>query len=71
MRLLILLTFIASLAGCAHTQNCPPPPAPKIIDTGCLWIKPMTASNADTPKTKREIIEHEIARQKNCGGAAK
>lgn len=68
MRLLILLT-VALLAGCVH--ECPAPPAPKIVDTGCLWVKPMTASSADTDATKREVIEHEIARQKNCSPEAK
>jgi hypothetical protein len=63
MRLLILLTF-AVLAGCAH--ECPPPPAPRIVDTSCSWVKPETASPADTPETKREVIGYELARQKNC-----
>lgn len=62
MRLLIALA-IAALPGCAHV--CPPA-APRVIDTGCAWAKPMTASSADTPDTKREIIAYELARQKNC-----
>jgi hypothetical protein len=72
MRLLILLTFMALtapvLSGCA--QNCPPPPAPRIVDTACAWVTPMTAASADTSETKREIIAYELARQKNCPGTA-
>ncbi|NIE67485.1 hypothetical protein [Burkholderia sp. Ax-1719] len=69
MRILILLTLIAALAGCAH--DCPAPAAPRIIDTSCSWLSPMTASSADTPETKREVIAYEAARQKNCGGTPK
>ncbi len=65
MRILILLA-VATLAGCAH--ECPPPPAPRIVDTSCSWVTAMTADAADTAATKREIIAYEIARQKNCAG---
>lgn len=63
MRLLIVIAAAAQLAGC---QICPPAPPARIVDTGCLWVKPMTASPADTPETKREILEHELARRANC-----
>lgn len=39
-----------------------------IVDTGCDWTKPLTASTADTPDTKREILAFDLARQKNCPG---
>ncbi|MBB2928404.1 hypothetical protein [Paraburkholderia silvatlantica] len=68
MRILILL-IVAMLAGCAH--DCPAPPAPRIVDTSCSWLSPMSASSADTPETKREVIAYEIARQKNCPQVAK
>lgn len=63
MRPLIVIAAAALLAGC---QSCPPAPPARIVDTGCLWVKPMTASPADTPETKREILEHELARRANC-----
>ncbi|MBJ9964508.1 hypothetical protein [Burkholderia seminalis] len=63
MRMLIAAAAAALLAGC---QTCPTMPAPRVVDTGCLWIKPMTASPDDTPETKREILAHELARQANC-----
>lgn len=56
MRIIILC---ALLAGCA-------PAAPEIVDTGCAWALPMTASTADTPATKREILNYEVTRQANC-----
>jgi hypothetical protein len=62
MRLPILLTVV--LAGCA--TQCPAPPPPRIVDTACAWLTPMTADTADTAATKREVIAYEIARQKNC-----
>ncbi|UIY60090.1 hypothetical protein [Burkholderia cepacia] len=68
MRLLIAIAAAALLAGC---QTCPSAPPARIIDTGCLWVKPMTASPADTPETKREILEHELARRTNCPTAQK
>lgn len=54
------------LAGC---QTCPTVPPARVVDTGCLWVKPMTASVADTPETKRQILEHELARRANCSSA--
>ncbi|POZ81559.1 MULTISPECIES: hypothetical protein [Burkholderia] len=55
------------LAGC---QTCPTVPPARIVDTACLWVKPMTASPADTPETKREILEYELARRVNCRTSA-
>ncbi|HEM8998808.1 TPA: hypothetical protein U2T46_000843 [Burkholderia cenocepacia] len=60
-------TMIAAAALLAGCQTCPPAPPARVVDTGCLWIKPMTASPADTSETKREILAYELARQKNCG----
>ncbi|WP_175806487.1 hypothetical protein [Burkholderia cenocepacia] len=59
-------TMIAAAALLAGCQTCPPVPPARVVDTGCLWVKPMTASPADTPETKREILAYELARQKNC-----
>ncbi|MFM0300025.1 hypothetical protein PQQ99_07845 [Paraburkholderia sediminicola] len=66
MRLSILI--VIALAGCA---TCPPPPAPRVVDTACSWVTPMTADASDTAATKREIIAYEIARQKNCPAGKK
>ncbi|WP_412021551.1 hypothetical protein [Burkholderia cepacia] len=62
MRILIAAAAAALLAGC---QTCPPAP-PRVVDTACAWVMPMTASTADTSETKREILAYELARQKNC-----
>ncbi|WP_175770581.1 hypothetical protein [Burkholderia anthina] len=55
------------LAGC---QACPTAPSARVVDTGCSWVMPMTASTSDTPETKREILAYELARQKNCASPA-
>ncbi|MGN8190268.1 hypothetical protein ACTJLD_30220 [Burkholderia sp. 22088] len=68
MRILIAIAAAAVLAGC-HT--CPSVPPARIVDTGCLWVKPMTASPADTPETKREILQYELTRRANCSTAQK
>ncbi|MCA8026403.1 hypothetical protein [Burkholderia cepacia] len=59
-------TMIAAAALLAGCQTCPTAPAPRVVDTACTWVMPMTASTADTPETKREILAYELARQKNC-----
>lgn len=65
----IVSTHSALLVGCA---SCPPTPEPKtvvetrVIDTGCDWTRTITASAADTPETKRQIIAHNDARAANC-----
>lgn len=55
------------LAGCA-TQPAPTPQTVYVTRTvkDCSWLPVMTASAADTPATKREIIGYETARQANC-----
>ncbi|MCA8075394.1 hypothetical protein [Burkholderia cepacia] len=59
----MMLAAAALLAGC---QTCPTAPTARVVDTACSWVMPMTASMADTPETKREILAYELARQKNC-----
>ncbi|MDN7893244.1 hypothetical protein QZM93_32045 [Burkholderia cepacia] len=59
-------TMIAAAALLAGCQTCPPVPPARVIDTACTWVMPLTASTADTPETKREILAYELARQKNC-----
>jgi hypothetical protein len=52
------------LAGCAQ---CPQPaPVTRVIDTACDWVKPITASLADTPDTLRQVLAHDQAIRKNC-----
>lgn len=62
----VIIAAAVLLAGC---QTCPTVP-PRIVDTACSWVMPMTASASDTPETKREILAYELARQKNCPSAA-
>lgn len=66
---LCALTIV--LFGCA--TSCPPAPAPviqtRIVDTACNWVKPISASAADTIETRREVLAHDLAVQKNCGSA--
>ncbi|VWD61027.1 hypothetical protein BLA18628_07220 [Burkholderia aenigmatica] len=59
-------TMIAAAALLAGCQTCPPAPPARVVDTGCSWVIPMTASTADTPETKREILAYELARRANC-----
>lgn len=61
MRAMIVMAVL--LTGC---QTCPTTPAPRVVDTACSWVMPMTASTADTAWTKREILAYELARRKNC-----
>ncbi|RQS22467.1 hypothetical protein [Burkholderia sp. Bp8995] len=62
-----MIAAAALLAGC---QSCPTAPPPRVVDTACSWVMPLTASTADTVETKREILAYEIARQKNCPRSA-
>lgn len=71
MRSLMLILFLIALVALAGCQVAPPAPAPRVVDTACSWVVPMTADSADTAATKREIIAYEIARQKNCPPEAK
>lgn len=63
------MTICCALAinGCATT---PQPPqivtVPKIVDTACDWVKPISASASDTLETKRQILAHDLALAKNC-----
>jgi phosphate-selective porin len=68
MRTLNLALLIGLLAACAAQQASAPCTPVYVTRTvkDCSWLPQMTASAADTPDTKREIIAYEIARQKNC-----
>ena len=59
------LALAGTLTGC---QTCPAPTVlpGKVIDTACNWVKPITASASDTPDTKKQILAHDLAVQKNC-----
>jgi hypothetical protein len=61
-------TVLVALAGCA--ASCPPPAPlpPKVIDTSCVSLPPLTIAASDTDETKREVIAYEIARKKKCSG---
>lgn len=59
---ILLVTVLTGCAACVPQ----PPPEPRVIDTSCLWVKELTFSKADTPETKRQIIEHDKALRENC-----
>lgn len=64
----IAILLAAVLAGCA--AECPKPspevPRTKVVDTACSWVKPISASQADTLETKQQILAHDLAVSKNC-----
>lgn len=68
MRTIAILLVSVALGACA--ADCPKPapviPKTRIEDTACSWVKPLTASPADTIDTKRQILAHDLALSKNC-----
>lgn len=62
------ICFALAIAGCATTTPQPPQTVTvtKVVDTACDWVKPITASKADTDDTKRQILAHDLAISKNC-----
>lgn len=71
MRAMLICSAVA-IAGCATTAPTPQPPqtviVTKVVDTACDWVRPITASKADTAETKRQILAHDLAVAKNCPG---
>jgi hypothetical protein len=63
-RLAILMSCALAIAGCATTPT--PEPSVRVIDTACDWVKPITASAADSYETKQQIYAHDLAYMKNC-----
>lgn len=69
---ILSLITASSLSACAAA---PAPCAsiaapPKIVDTACSWVRPLSASAADTDATKREILAHDLAWRANCAKPA-
>lgn len=64
MRVLLLLPFLAACA--AQQQTAPQVQYVTRVVKDCSWAPQLTATSADTPATKREIIAYETARQTNC-----
>ena len=69
MRAILILLATLALAACA--ANCPKPqaavvPTTRIVDTACSWVKPITATPADTFETKQQILAHDKAFAANC-----
>lgn len=55
------------LSACGGELASPAQPAPpRVTDTACDWVGPMTFSANDTPTTKEEILAYEMARRRNC-----
>lgn len=57
------------VAACTTQPTAPPTQYVTRTVTECSWAPQLTASAADTPTTKREIIAYEKARQTNCQNA--
>lgn len=68
MRYSIIAFIVAWLTACGSPcpQQVPAIPSTRIIDTACSWVKPITASPDDTLETKKQILAHDLAVQKNC-----
>lgn len=65
--LFAVLALLLVLSGCAAPRaSAPQVPKTRIEDTACSWVKPLTASPADTIDTKRQILAHDLALSKNC-----
>lgn len=61
----ILTCCALAITGCTTTPT-PEPPSIRVIDTACDWVKPITASAADSYETKQQIYAHDLAYLKNC-----
>jgi len=55
--LMILMPMVLVLASCAQTVT---------VDTYCVRAKKITFHKDDTPKTKIQIVENELMRQRVC-----
>lgn len=68
MRTIAILLATLALGACA--ADCPKPvttvPRTRVVDTACSWVKPLSASPADTLETKQQILAHDLALSKNC-----
>ena len=65
----VLAAMLVALSACAAHQPAPQPasvPKTRVVDTSCSWVKPITASPADTLETKQQILAHDLAVAKNC-----
>lgn len=60
-RILILMMLSLFMAGCGLIDK-----NLTFIDSGCDWTKPITASRQDTEETKRQILSHDLEREKHC-----
>jgi hypothetical protein len=59
LRLMTLLLVTSAISGCAHRQ------AP-VQDTACVAFEVIRPSRADTPGTKRQVLQHNTTYRKLC-----
>ncbi|KVS50717.1 hypothetical protein WK39_28055 [Burkholderia cepacia] len=62
MRTFALLLMLPFVVACATSSI----PTTRLIDTACSWVKPLTATPADTFETRQQILAHDLAVAKNC-----
>jgi hypothetical protein len=60
LKLMMLCLVISALSGCAHRQ---PPP---VQDTACVAFDIIRPSRADTPETKRQVLQHNTTLRRVC-----
>ena len=60
LRLMTLLLVISAISGCAHRQ------APEVRDSACVAFEVIRPSRADTPDTKRQVLQHNTTYRKLC-----
>jgi hypothetical protein len=58
-KLMMLCLVISALSGCAHR----PPP---VQDTACVAFDIIRPSRADTPETKRQVLQHNTTLRRVC-----
>ena len=59
LRLMMLSVLTIGISGCQHTR-------PQVQDTACTAFEIIKPSRADTPGTKRQVLQHNTVWKKLC-----
>jgi hypothetical protein len=58
-----VVVILLNVTGCATSTH----DHPSSLSACCLLFSPITMSGEDTPKTREDIIDHNIAWEELCG----